>query len=244
MKILVCVSCVPDTTSKITIDPATSQINTQGLAFIVGPYDDYALSRAIDLKEKDGSEVIVLHVGPAESEPLIRKCLALGADAAVRIDGSPTSSTQIATAIVSYASDKSFDLILMGKESIDYNSGIIHGLVASELGFSHFNPVMHLEYADGKLDLEVEMDGGKMEVQCELPAVLGCQEPIAEWKIPSMRGIMSARTKEILLLPLTQNSDVSIKSYAIAETARRNIMIKAEDAEQLIDLLKADTNVL
>ena len=244
MKILVCISCVPDTTSKITIDPSTSQISSQGLTFIVGPYDDYALSRAIELKESNGAEVIVLHVGGADSEALIRKCLALGADSAVRIDGNPMSSTQIASSIVSYIKQHPMDLILMGKESIDYNSGIVHGLVAGALGYTHFNPVMHLDIAGDGLKLEVEMDGGKMDVSCPLPAVLGCQEPIAEWKIPSMRGIMTARTKEIAVLPFDTSSQIQILKADIAETARKNKMIKAEDAEQLIDLLRTETNVL
>ncbi len=244
MKILVCISCVPDTTSKITIDPSTSQISSEGLTFIVGPYDDYALSRAIELKESNGAEVIVLHVGGAESEALIRKCLALGADSAVRIDGNPTTSAQIASSIVSFVNQNPMDLILMGKESIDYNSGIVHGLVAGALGYSHFNPVMHLDLADDGLKLEVEMDGGKMDVSCPLPAVLGCQEPIAEWKIPSMRGIMTARTKEITVLPFDTTSQIQILKADIAETARKNKMIKAEDAEQLIDLLRTETNVL
>lgn len=244
MKILVCISCVPDTTSKIVIDPATSQISSQGLTFIVGPYDDYALSRAIELKESHSAEVIVLHVGTAESEPLIRKCLALGADSAVRIDGNPISSNQIASAIVDYVRASPVDLILMGKESIDYNSGIVHGLVAGALGYVHFNPVMHLDMTTDGLQLTVEMDGGKMEVNCTLPAVLGCQEPIAEWKIPSMRGIMTARTKEILILPLGSPSEVQLVKADIAETARKNKMIIADEAEQLIDLLRTETNVL
>jgi electron transfer flavoprotein beta subunit len=244
MKILVCISCVPDTTSKIVIDPVTSQISNQGLTFIVGPYDDYALSRAIELKESNGAEVIVLHVGGAESEPLIRKCLALGADSAVRIDGNPICSTQIADAIVDYVKQNPVDLILMGKESIDYHSGIVHGLVAGALGYVHFNPVMHLDLAGNDLQLEVEIDGGKMDVSCVLPAVLGCQEPIAEWKIPSMRGIMTARTKEISVLPLNPTDSVKLVKASIAETARRNKMIDAADAETLIDLLKTETNVL
>jgi electron transfer flavoprotein beta subunit len=244
MKILVCISCVPDTTSKIAIDPSTSQISSQGLTYIVGPYDDYALSRAIELKESNGAEVIVLHVGGSESEALIRKCLALGADSAVRIDGNPISSTQIADAIVDYVKQNPVDLILMGKESIDYNSGIVHGLVAGALGYVHFNPVMHLDLAGNDLQLEVEIDGGKMEVSCALPAVLGCQEPIAEWKIPSMRGIMTARTKEINVLSLNPTDSVKLVKASIAETARRNKMIDAADAETLIDLLKTETNVL
>jgi electron transfer flavoprotein beta subunit len=244
MKILVCISCVPDTTSKIVIDPSTSQISSQGLTFIVGPYDDYALSRAIELKESNGAEVIVLHVGGPESEALIRKCLALGADSAVRIDGNPNTSSQIANAIISYVNQYPVDLVMMGKESIDYNSGIVHGLVAGSLGYTHFNPVMHLDILGDGLKLEVEMDGGKMEVNCPLPAVLGCQEPIAEWKIPSMRGIMTARTKEILVLPMESTSQIQIVKADIAETARKNKMIKADDAELLIDLLRTETNVL
>jgi len=244
MKILVCISCVPDTTSKIAIDPSTSQISSQGLTYIVGPYDDYALSRAIELKESNGAEVIVLHVGGSESEALIRKCLALGADSAVRIDGNPISSTQIADAIVDYVKQNPVDLILMGKESIDYNSGIVHGLVAGAMGYVHFNPVMHLDLVGNDLHLEVEIDGGKMEVSCALPAVLGCQEPIAEWKIPSMRGIMTARTKEISVLSLNPTDSVKLVKASIAETARRNKMIDAADAETLIDLLKTETNVL
>ena len=118
MKILVCISCVPDTTSKIVIDPATSQISSQGLTFIVGPYDDYALSRAIELKKSHSAELVVLHVGGPESEPLIRKCLALGADSAVRIDGNPISSNQIATAIVNYVKSNPVDLILMGNSQM------------------------------------------------------------------------------------------------------------------------------
>lgn len=244
MKILVCISCVPDTTSKIAIDPSTSQISSQGLTYIVGPYDDYALSRAIELKESNGAEVIVLHVGGSESEALIRKCLALGADSAVRIDGNPISSTQIADAIVDYVKQNPVDLILMGKESIDYNSGIVHGLVAGALGYVHFNPVMHLDLAGNDLQLEVEIDGGKMEVSCAMPAVLGCQEPIAEWKIPSMRGIMTARTKEINVITLNPTDSVKLVKASIAETARRNKMIDAAEAETLIDLLKTETNVL
>jgi len=168
----------------------------------------------------------------------------LGADSAVRIDGNPTTSPQIASSIVSYVKQNPMDLILMGKESIDYNSGIVHGLVAGALGYTHFNPVMHLDISGDGLKLEVEIDGGKMDVSCPLPAVLGCQEPIAEWKIPSMRGIMTARTKEITVLPFDTTSQIQILKADIAETARKNKMIKAEDAEQLIDLLRTETNVL
>lgn len=242
MKILVCISVVPDTTSKITIDPSSSLINLEGLTFIVGPYDDYALSRALEIKELNQAEVVVLHVGTAESEPLIRKCLALGADKAVRINGKPTDSIQIANEIARYVQDNPMDLILMGKESIDYNSALVHNLVASKLGISHFSPVMKLDLkGENEISMLIETDEGKAQISAHLPAVLGCQEPIAEWKIPSMRGIMMARTKEISVVELSAVSEVQIDKCHVIENTRKQIMISAENAESLIDLLKAES---
>lgn len=240
MKILVCISIVPDTTSKISIDSAKGFIDSQGLTFIVGPYDDYALSRAIELKESNGAEVVVLHMGPAESEPLIRKCLALGADSAVRIEGIAKDSYQLAKEIASYVQSNPFDLILMGKEAIDYNSGQTHGILAGLLHMPHFSPVMQLNVEGSKLKLEVEIDGGKAEVSCELPAVLGCQEPIAEWKIPSMRGIMTARTKEIKTIIPSIASTQTLVSEEINETNRKQIMIPSDQLHMLVDYLKQD----
>ncbi|TBH73767.1 electron transfer flavoprotein subunit beta/FixA family protein [Aquirufa nivalisilvae] len=240
MKILVCISVVPDTTSKITLDSTNTRINSEGITFIVGPYDDYALSRAIEIKEQTQAELVVLHVGSSDSDALIRKCLALGADRAVRIDTAALDSYQVAQEIIHYAKDQSFDLIMMGKESIDYNSGIVHALVAHGLSYNHFSPVMHLELDANKLILEIETDSGKSKVSTTLPAILGCQEPIAEWKIPSMRGIMTARTKEIAVIsPIHSNFEQHIAAHVV-ETERLQKMISAEDAESLIDILKSE----
>lgn len=243
MKILVCISVVPDTTSKISIDSSKGFIDAQGLTYIVGPYDDYALSRAIELKESNGADVVVLHMGTSESEPLIRKCLALGADSAVRIDGIAKDSYQLANEIASYVRENPFDLILMGKEAIDYNSGQTHGIVAGLLEMTHFSPVMQLGLDGSNLTLEVEMDGGKAEVSCQLPAVLGCQEPIAEWKIPSMRGIMTARTKEIKVLAPSIPSTHALISEEINETNRKQIMIPSDQLQVLVDYLKQDVQL-
>jgi len=242
MKILVCISIVPDTTSKITKEDSNNFLNKNDLTFIVGPYDDYALSRAIEIKESNANvEVAVFHVGLQASEPLIRKCLALGADYAIRINGEPKSSIQIANEICQYVKENNFDLILMGKEAIDYNSGIIHGLVAAGLNFNHFSPVMKLEVTEKALELQIETDLGKSTIQCKLPAVLGCQEPIAEWKIPSMRGIMTARTKEIQVFEMiTKNSNFEINYESVNETNRKQIQIPKENLHLLIQALKKD----
>jgi len=242
MKILVCISIVPDTTSKITKEDSNNFLNKNDLTFIVGPYDDYALSRAIEIKESNANvEVAVFHVGLQASEPLIRKCLALGADYAIRINGEPKSSIQIANEICQYVKENNFDLILMGKEAIDYNSGMIHGLVAAGLNFNHFSPVMKLDVTEKALELQIETDLGKSTIQCKLPAVLGCQEPIAEWKIPSMRGIMTARTKEIQVFEMiTKNSNFEINYESVNETNRKQIQIPKENLHLLIQALKKD----
>lgn len=242
MKILVCISIVPDTTSKITKEDSNNFLNKKDLTFIVGPYDDYALSRAIEIKESNENvEVGVFHVGLEASEPLIRKCLALGADYAFRINGEPKSSLQIANEICHYAKENKFDLILMGKEAIDYNSGMIHGLVAAGLNYNHFSPVMKLDVIEEGLELQIETDLGKSTIQCKLPAVLGCQEPIAEWKIPSMRGIMTARTKEIQVFEMkTNQSNFEISAESVNETNRKQIQIPKENLELLIQALKKD----
>jgi len=242
MKILVCISIVPDTTSKITKEDSNNFLNKNDLTFIVGPYDDYALSRAIEIKESNANvEVAVFHVGLQASEPLIRKCLALGADYAIRINGEPKSSIQIANEICQYVKENNFDLILMGKEAIDYNSGMIHGLVAAGLNFNHFSPVMKLDVTEKALELQIETDLGKSTIQCKLPAVLGCQEPIAEWKIPSMRGIMTARTKEIQVFEMiTKNSNFEINYESVNETNRKQIHIPKENLHLLIQALKKD----
>lgn len=236
MKILVCISSAPDTTSKIAITN-NSHFNFDGLVFIVGPYDDYALSRAIEIKESHNAEVVVIHVGNSESEPLIRKCLALGADRAVRIDVDPLDSEHVSFEISNYIKSNPFDLILMGKETIDYGNGLVPGMLAASLNLQVYSPVQKLLIVDNKLEIEVETLEGKATLICDMPAVLGCQEPIAEWKIPNMRGIMSARTKEIQLIsPQNFNSDELLK-LELVEARRKGIIIDNDKAEELIDLL-------
>lgn len=242
MKILVCISVVPDTTSKITKEASEKFINKKDLSYVVGPYDEYALSRAIEIKESTlGVELAVLHVGLESAEPLLRKCLALGADYAIRINGTPQNSNQIAREISNYAENNKYDLILMGKEATDYNSGVVHGLVASILNYNHFSPVMKLDINQQSLEMQIETDIGKSTVICHLPAVLGCQEPIAEWKIPSMRGIMTARTKEIKIYEMGSiEPKLKINDENVIETIRKQIIISKDNLNELVKALKKE----
>jgi electron transfer flavoprotein beta subunit len=246
MKILVCISHVPDTTSKINFTDNNTKFDSAGVQFIIGPYDDYALARAIELKEANaGTTVTVLNVGPADTEPTIRKALAIGADEAIRINAEPTDSYFVAKQIAEHAKSKGYDLILMGRESIDFNGGVVHGIVGELLGMPSLSPVMKLELEGTKAKLAREIEGGKEYIEVSLPFVAGCQEPIAEWKIPNMRGIMSARTKPLQVLePVAIDSGVALKSFELPPAKSAVKMISADNVAELVTLLKNEAKVL
>ncbi len=246
MNILVCISSVPDTTSKISFSDNDTKFDRTGITYIIGPYDDYALARAVELKEAKGEgNITVLHVGEADSEPVIRKALAIGADEAVRINAVATDGFFVASQIAAYAKTKSFDLILMGRESIDYNSGIVHGLVGEHLGIPSLSPVMKLEINGNEATMDKEIEGGKETLVASLPLVLGCQEPIAEWKIPSMRGIMSARTKPLNVLePSASESGLKFEKYELPPARTSCRLVPDSQVEELVALLKTEAKVI
>lgn len=244
MKILVCVTNVPDTTSKISFVEGDTKFNKAGVTYICGPYDDYALSRAVELRDQLGGTVTVLNVGEADSEPMIRKCLAIGADDAIRIDSEPIDSFFVAQEIANVARQENYDLILMGRESIDFNSGVVHGIVGELLGIPSLSPVMKLEIDGNKAKVSREIEGGKEELEANLPLVLGCQEPIAEWKIPNMRGIMTARTKPLKVVSPSAKATTLVNKYELPAPKGACKMIPADDAELLISLLKTEAKVI
>jgi electron transfer flavoprotein beta subunit len=245
MKILVCVTSVPDTTTKITFTDNNTKFSKAGVQFITGPYDDYALARAVELKEKLGASVTVLTVGEAETEVVIRKCLAIGADDAIRVNAEPTDAFFVAEQIAAVARETTYDLILMGRESIDYNGGQVHGIVGELLGIPSISPVMKLDIEGNVAKLTREIEGGKEDLEANLPLVLGCQEPIAEWKIPNMRGIMSARTKPLKIVQPTGNDTLTaVASYELPAPRGACRMIPADQAETLIQLLRTEAKVL
>jgi electron transfer flavoprotein beta subunit len=245
MKILVCISHVPDTTSRINFIDNNTKFDTNGVQFIIGPYDDYALARAVELKEVSGATVHVLNVGQAETEPTLRKALAIGADEAIRINAEPTDSFFVAAQIAAQAKSGSYDLILMGRESIDYNSGVVHGLVGELLGIPSVSPVMKLELDGNKAKLAREIEGGKEYLEVNLPFVAGCQEPIAEWKIPNMRGIMSARTKPLKVVePVPSDGGVALSRFELPPPKGAVKMISPDNIGELVNLLKTEAKVL
>lgn len=245
MKILVCLGQVPDTTSKISFTDNNTKLNSAGVQFIIGPYDEYALSKAIDLREAKGGTVTVLTVAQGDAEPVIRKALAIGADDAVRVDADPTEAFFVATQIVAYAKDKGFDMILTGRESIDYNGGLVHGMVGELLGWPSISPAMKLDIEGDKATVYREIEGGKEVLEVSLPFVAGVQEPIAEWKIPNMRGIMTAKTKPLAVIPPVATSQVVNHSgYELPAGRTACKLIDANNVDELVRLLKEEAKVI
>jgi electron transfer flavoprotein beta subunit len=245
MKILVCISHVPDTTSKISFTDNNTKFDTKGVQFIIGPYDDYALARAIELKEATGATVTVLNVGLVETEPTIRKALAIGADDAIRVDAEPVDSYFVAAQIAAQAKTIIYDLILMGRESIDYNSGVVHALVGAMMNIPTVSPVMKLDLDGNVVKMVREIEGGQERVEAEMPLIAGCQEPIAEWKIPNMRGIMSARTKPLKVVPpVAVESGVKLQRFELPPPKGAVKLISPDNVEELVHLLRTEARVL
>jgi electron transfer flavoprotein beta subunit len=245
MKILVCITHVPDTTSKINFVDNNTKFDSNGVQFIIGPYDDYALARAVELKDTHQATVTVLNVGGAETEPTIRKALAIGADDAIRVNADATDSFFVASQIAEQAKAGGYDLVLTGRESIDFNGGVVHSLVGELLGWPSLSPVMKLELDGTKAKLSREIEGGKEQIEVNLPFVAGCQEPIAEWKIPNMRGIMAARTKPLKVAePSSVEKSTSVKSFELPPAKGAVKMISADNVGELVTLLKTEAKVL
>lgn len=245
MKILVCITHVPDTTSKIQFTDNNTKFDKNGVQFIIGPYDDYALARAVELKEQLGANLTVLNVGEAETEPTLRKALAIGADDAIRVNSFPKDSLFVARQISAIAKQNGYDLILMGRESIDFNGGMVHGMVGELLGIPSISPVMKLEIEGEKVKMAREIEGGKEYVEAKLPLIAGCQEPIAEWKIPNMRGIMSARTKPLVVIePSSEKAVTEVTSFVLPPAKGAVKLVDKDNVGELVRLLKNEAKVL
>ncbi len=246
MKILVCISNVPDTTTKISFTNDNTTFNSAGVQFVINPFDEwYALVRALELKEAQGGNVTILHVGDASSEATIRKGLAIGADDAVRIDGEPNDAFAVAEQIAAYAKDKGFDLILAGKETINYNGSMVGAMVAELMGLPFVSLATKLDIANGVATVEHDIDGGTEVLECALPLVLSANKGMAEARIPNMRGIMAARTKPLIQLAATGADKLtSITSYELAKGRTECKYVDASSPEKLIELLHTEAKAI
>ena len=245
MKILVCISNVPDTTTKVTFTDNNTKFNTAGVQFIINPYDELALTRALEITEKQGGTVTAINVGLADAEPSIRKTLAIGANDAVRFNAEPIDAYFVAEQIAAYAKSEQFDLILTGRESIDYNGGLVGGLLAEMLGIPSVNVITSIEVENGVATMERDIDGGKEKVSCKLPLVASAQKELTEPRIPNMRGIMAARTKPLKVVEVSGDLITSATVGFELPAAKGGVkLIPADQAEQLIELLHNEAKVI
>jgi len=245
MKILVCISNVPDTTTKITFTNDNTQFNAAGVQFIVNPYDEIALSKAIELCEGGKGTVTVINVGESATDPTIRKALAIGADDAVRINAAPRDAYFTAFQIAEYAKAGNFDMILTGRESIDYNGAQVAGMLGEFLSIPSISIIKKLDYDGTAATIEREIEGGKEVITVSGKFVASCAEGVAEPKIPNMRGIMSARTKPLVVVEATAIEEVAKVVQFETPAPRGTVkLIPADDATSLIGLLHTEAKVI
>ena len=248
MKILVCISHVPDTTSKINFTEGNSKFDTNGVQFVINPYDEFVLTRAMWFQEKQGATVTVVNVGNATTEPTLRKALAIGADEAIRVNAEATDGYFVAKQLAEVAKNGGYDLILAGRESIDYNGAMVPGMLAGLLDFNFVNACISLEVEGNNATAIREIDGGKETLSTNLPLVIGGQKGVVEEKdlrIPNMRGIMMARKKPLNVVePVSFEAATESKSFEKPEAKGAVKLIDADNVDKLIELLHNEAKVI
>jgi len=249
MKILVCISNVPDTTTKVKFTDNNTKFDTTGVQWVINPWDELALTRALELKDNAATGVkgvTVAHVGPATAEPTIRKALAIGADDAIRINLDPKDAYQVAAQIAEVVKNEQFDVILCGIESSDFNGSTVGSMVAEFLGYPSVSAVSGLNFDNGNAVINREIDGGKESVSVPTPFVAIVQKGIAkEPRIAAMRGIMQARTKVIKVIePVAVDALTEVTSFEPPQPRAKCVFVDAENPKQLIDLLQNEAKVI
>ena len=248
MKILVCISSVPDTTSKINFTADKSAFDKNGIQWVINPLDEFALTKAVKLQESQGATVTIVTVGDASVEAVMRKALAIGANDAIRVNTDPADSLTVAKEIAKVAQEGGYDLIIAGKESLDYNNAAVPAMIAQLLNQPFVNACVGLEVNATEATAVREIEGGKETVTVKLPAVIAGQKGMVEEKdliIPNMRGIMSARTKPLTVKEATE-TDVKVKPVSFDSVpARAQVkLVSADNLDELVRLLHEEAKVI
>lgn len=247
MKILVCISKTPDTTAKIAFTDNNTKFAEAGVQWIINPYDEwYALVRAIELKESEASTTIhLVTVGSADAEPIIRKALALGGDEAIRINTEPKESYSVAVQIAEIAKQGNYDLILTGKETIDYNDGAVGGMLAELLDMPYVAMATSFQLNGQTATIKREIEGGEETLEVSLPVVVSCQKGMAEARIPNMRGIMAARTKPLKVVePIAVDALSHFTEFQLPPAKAGVKLVSAENVDELVRLLHEEARAI
>ncbi len=248
MKILVCISHVPDTTSKINFSENNTKFDTSGVQFVINPNDEFGLTRAMWFKEKQGASVTVINVGGTETEPTLRKALAIGADEAIRINTPATDGFSVATQLAHVIKSGGYDLIIAGRESIDYNGGMVPGMLAGLINANFVNNCISLEVDGNAVKAIREIDGGKESVATALPLVIGGQKGLVEesdLRIPNMRGIMMARKKPLNIIePIETGAETTSVSFEKPTPKGAVTLVSSDNLDELVNLLHNEAKVI
>jgi electron transfer flavoprotein beta subunit len=248
MKILVCISHVPDTTSKINFVNGDSEFDTNGVQYVINPNDEFGLTRAIWFQEQQGATVTVVNVGGADTEPTLRKALAIGANEAIRINATPTDGFFVAKQLAEVINTGAYDLVICGKESLDYNGGMVPGMLAGLLNYNFVNSCTEITIDGTSAKAAREIDGGKEIISASLPLIIGGQKGLVEEKdlrIPNMRGIMTARTKVLTVLePVAANNQTKIVKFEKPTAKSAVKLVNADNLDELINLLHNEAKVI
>jgi len=248
MKILVCISHVPDTTSKINFSDNNTKFDTNGVQFVINPNDEFGLTRAMWFKEKQGAHVTVVNVGGAETEPTMRKALAIGADAAIRVNTAATDGFSVAKQLANVINNGGFDLVIAGRESIDYNGGMVPGMIAGLISANFVSNCISLEVDGTSAKAVREIDGGKETVSTSLPLVIGGQKGLVEesdLRIPNMRGIMMARKKPLNVVePIDTNAETTSVSFEKPIPKGAVTLVSPDNLDELVSLLHNEAKVI
>ncbi|MCH3883327.1 electron transfer flavoprotein subunit beta/FixA family protein [Tenacibaculum aquimarinum] len=246
MKILVFISHVPDTTSKINFTDNDTKFDTSGVQFVINPYDEFSLTRAMWFKEKQGATVTVVNVGEASTEPTLRKALAIGADDAIRVNVNPTDGFLVAKELAAIVKNGGYDVVLAGKESADYNGQMVPGMLASLVDFNFVNGCVGMEVDGTAVSATREIDGGEEKVSSSLPIVIAGQKGIVEEKdlrIPNMRGIMMARKKPLNVVE-PSGVTASTETQSFEKPAPKGAVKLVDNVDDLINLLHNEAKVI
>ncbi len=247
MKILICISKTPDTTSKIAFKDNNTRFDESGVQWIINPYDEwYALVRAIELKEKDPSVIIhLITVGGPDCDPVIRKALALGGEEAMRVNLQDADAFNIATQIAAVAREQKYDLIMCGKETIDYNNASVGAMLAEMLEMPFVCLATKFELTGQTATITREIEGGEETDEVQLPLVVSCQTGMAEQRIPNMRGIMAARTKPLKVVePVAVENATQYIRYEMPPAKSGVKLVPADNVAELVRLLHEEAKVI
>lgn len=245
MKILLCASKTPDTTTKINFSADNKSIDAAGVQYILNPYDDHALACAMEIKEKNNATLTVIHVGDNSVEPILRRCLAIGADEAILVNTPAVDAYNAAFQVAEAIKNEKFDLIFTGRESIDFNGSKFSDMLAEFLNIPSVDFVTQIELDGGNLLLKRFIDGGEEKLSVSMPTVISATKELAEPRIPNMRGIMTARTKPLKTVePVSAETPVELVRFEPPVKKSSCVFIAPEEAEKLIQILHEKEKVI